>query len=168
MSHKYFPLITMVLMLVVIDQLTKFYIDSNFVLYQSLEVINGYFNITYIRNSGVAFGILSGFKGIVSQIIFIFISLIAISAIIIIYRGTDDKMIFSRISLSLILSGAIGNMIDRIFRGGEVIDFLDFHWKSYHWPAFNIADSCITIGVILLMITMIKNKQLTTDNLQHP
>lgn len=168
MSHKYFPLITMVLMLVVIDQLTKFYIDSNFVLYQSLEVISGYFNITYIRNSGVAFGILSGFKGIVSQIIFIFISLIAISAIIIIYRGTDDKMIFSRISLSLILSGAIGNMIDRIFRGGEVIDFLDFHWKSYHWPAFNIADSCITIGVILLMITMIKNKQLTTDNLQHP
>ncbi|MEK6546628.1 MAG: signal peptidase II [Nitrospinota bacterium] len=168
MSHKYFPLITMVLMLVVIDQLTKFYIDSNFVLYQSLEVISGYFNITYIRNSGVAFGILSGFKGIVSQIIFIFISLIAISAIIIIYRGTDDKMIFSRISLSLILSGAIGNMIDRIFRGGEVIDFLDFHWKSYHWPAFNIADSCITIGVTLLMITMIKNKQLTTDNLQHP
>lgn len=167
MSHKYFPLITMGLMLVVIDQLTKFYIDSNFVLYQSLEVISGYFNITYIRNSGVAFGILSGFKGIVSQIIFIFISLIAISAIIIIYRGTDDKMIFSRISLSLILSGAIGNMIDRIFRGGEVIDFLDFHWKSYHWPAFNIADSCITIGVILLMITMIKNKQLTTDNLQH-
>lgn len=168
MSHKYFPLITMVLMLVVIDQLTKFYIDSNFVLYQSLEVISGYFNITYIRNSGVAFGILSSFKGIVSQIIFIFISLIAISAIIIIYRGTDDKMIFSRISLSLILSGAIGNMIDRIFRGGEVIDFFDFHWKSYHWPAFNIADSCITIGVILLMITMIKNKQLTTDNLQHP
>lgn len=168
MSHKYFPLITMVLMLVVIDQLTKFYIDSNFVLYQSLEVINGYFNITYIRNSGVAFGILSGFKGIVSQIIFIFISLIAILAIIIIYRGTDDKMIFSRISLSLILSGAIGNMIDRIFRGGEVIDFFDFYWKSYHWPAFNIADSCITIGVILLMITMIKNKQLTTDNLQHP
>ena len=168
MSHKYFPLITMVLMLVVIDQLTKFYIDSNFVLYQSLEVISGYFNITYIRNSGVAFGILSGFKGIVSQIIFIFISLVVISAIIIIYRGTDDKMIFSRISLSLILSGAIGNMIDRIFRGGEVIDFLDFHWKSYHWPAFNIADSCITIGVTLLMITMIKNKQLTTDNLQHP
>ncbi|HLA48632.1 MAG: signal peptidase II [Nitrospinae bacterium RIFCSPLOWO2_02_FULL_39_110] len=164
MSHKYFPLITMVLMLVVIDQLTKFYIDSNFILYQSLEVISGYFNITYIRNSGVAFGILSGFKGIVSQIIFIFISLIAISAIIIIYRGTDDKMIFSRISLSLILSGAIGNMIDRIFRG-EVIDFFDFHWKSYHWPAFNIADSCITIGVGLLMITMIiSNEQRAMSN----
>jgi signal peptidase II len=164
MSHKYFPLITMVLMLVVIDQLTKFYIDSNFVLYQSLEVISGYFNITYIRNSGVAFGILSGFKGIVSQIIFIFISLIAISAIIIIYRGTDDKMIFSRISLSLILSGAIGNMIDRIFRGGEVIDFLDFHWKSYHWPAFNIADSCITIGVGLLIIAIMQNAKCKMQN----
>lgn len=154
MSHKYFPLIIIFFVGVILDQVTKFYIANGFELYQSVEVIKGFFNITYIRNSGVAFGIFSGLKEPMVKIFFIVISLIAIITIVIIYRGTDDKMLFTKIALSLILSGAVGNLIDRI-SSGEVIDFLDFHWHEHHWPAFNVADSCITVGVGLLMITMI-------------
>ena len=151
MNKKYFPLIIIFSIIVLIDQITKFYIASNFELYQSVEIIKGFFNITYIRNSGVAFGMFSNLKGSFIQIVFIAIYIIAIISIIILYRETHG---YSHIALSLIFSGAIGNLIDRIFRG-EVVDFMDFHWQNYHWPAFNVADSCISVGVGLLMITML-------------
>jgi len=151
MNKKYFPLIIIFLIIVLIDQITKFYIASNFELFQSVEIIRGFFNITYIRNSGVAFGMFSNLKGSFIQIVFIAIYIIAIISILILYRETHG---YSHIALSLIFSGAIGNLIDRIFRG-EVVDFMDFHWQNYHWPAFNVADSCITVGVGLLMISII-------------
>ena len=161
MNKKYFPLIIIFLIIVLIDQVTKFYIASNFELYQSIEIIRGFFNITYIRNSGVAFGMFSNLKGSFIQIIFIAIYIIAIISILILYRETHG---YSHIALSLIFSGAIGNLIDRIFRG-EVVDFMDFHWQNYHWPAFNVADSCITVGVGLLMISIIiSNEQRAMSN----
>ena len=161
MNKKYFPLIIIFLIIVLIDQITKFYIASNFELYQSIEIIRGFFNITYIRNSGVAFGMFSNLKGSFIQIVFIAIYIIAIISIIILYRETHG---YSHIALSLIFSGAIGNLIDRIFRG-EVVDFMDFHWQNYHWPAFNVADSCITVGVGLLMISIIiSNEQRAMSN----
>ena len=161
MNKKYFPLIIIFLIIVLIDQITKFYIASNFELYQSIEIIRGFFNITYIRNSGVAFGMFSNLKGSFIQIVFIAIYIIAIISILILYRETHG---YSHIALSLIFSGAIGNLIDRIFRG-EVVDFMDFHWQNYHWPAFNVADSCISVGVGLLMITIIiSNEQRAMSN----
>jgi len=161
MNKKYFPLIIIFLIIVLIDQVTKFYIASNFELYQSIEIIRGFFNITYIRNSGVAFGMFSNLKGSFIQIVFIAIYIIAIISILILYRETHG---YSHIALSLIFSGAIGNLIDRIFRG-EVVDFMDFHWQNYHWPAFNVADSCITVGVGLLMISIIiSNEQRAMSN----
>jgi len=161
MNKKYFPLIIIFLIIVLIDQITKFYIASNFELYQSVEIIRGFFNITYIRNSGVAFGMFSNLKGSFIQIVFIAIYIIAIISILILYRETHG---YSHIALSLIFSGAIGNLIDRIFRG-EVVDFMDFHWQNYHWPAFNVADSCITVGVGLLMISIIiSNEQRAMSN----
>ena len=161
MNKKYFPLIIIFLIIVLIDQITKFYIASNFELFQSVEIIRGFFNITYIRNSGVAFGMFSNLKGSFIQIVFIAIYIIAIISILILYRETHG---YSHIALSLIFSGAIGNLIDRIFRG-EVVDFMDFHWQNYHWPAFNVADSCITVGVGLLMISIIiSNEQRAMSN----
>ncbi len=160
MNKKYFPLTIIFLIIVLIDQITKFYIASNFELYQSIEIIRGFFNITYIRNSGVAFGMFSNLKGSFIQIVFIAIYIIAIISILILYRETHG---YSHIALSLIFSGAIGNLIDRIFRG-EVVDFMDFHWQNYHWPAFNVADSCISVGVGLLMITMIEDRGQRTED----
>src|SRR3989338_6737799 len=160
MNNKYSQLIITLFVIVIIDQITKFYIAGNFELHQSVEIIRGFFNITYISNAGVAFGMFSHLKGAFIQIVFVVIYIIAITSIIILYRETHG---YSHIALSLIFSGAIGNLIDRIFRG-EVVDFLDFHWQNHHWPAFNVADSCITVGVGLLMITIIKNRGQRTEN----
>lgn len=163
MKNKYFPLVITIFIILFLDQITKLYIVSNFELHKSIVVIDGYFNITYIRNSGMAFGILSNLNGIITKIFFIAVSMIAIVAISILYRETPDENHLGRAAFSLILSGAIGNMIDRIIRG-EVVDFLDFHWHEYHWPAFNVADSCITTGVGLLVIAMIVFKKHYASN----
>ena len=133
MNKKYFPLIIIFLIIVLIDQITKFYIASNFELYQSIEIIRGFFNITYIRNSGVAFGMFSNLKGSFIQIIFIAIYIIAIISILILYRETHG---YSHIALSLIFSGAIGNLIDRIFRG-EVVSNRAQKTAIVKWHYYN-------------------------------
>ncbi|MEK6590938.1 MAG: signal peptidase II [Nitrospinota bacterium] len=158
MNWKYSPFMIIVFLFVILDQITKFYIIRNFELYRSVEIIRGYFSITHIRNTGVAFGMFSDLNNSFTQIFFIVVSLIAIVVIFIVYIESHNIVPFTRIAFSLILSGAFGNLIDRIFRG-EVVDFLDFHWHEYHWPAFNMADSCITIGVGLLMITMVGKRK---------
>ena len=132
-----------------LDQLSKVYIDSSFALYQSITVIENFFNITYVRNPGAAFGILSDHA--IRIPFFISVSLIASFGILWYLRRVDSADRWQHFSLGLIFSGAVGNLIDRI-RQGEVIDFLDVHWYRYHWPAFNIADSAICVGVVILLI----------------
>jgi signal peptidase II len=135
--------------IVALDQATKLYIDHSFRLYESVTVIKNLFNITYVRNQGAAFGILS--ESAYRIPFFIAVSLAASVGILwyLSRLGAGKKM--AVFALSLIFSGAVGNLIDRI-RLGEVIDFLDVHWHQYHWPAFNVADSAITVGVALLLI----------------
>jgi len=131
------------------DQASKFYIDSTFELYQAESVIDNFFHITYVRNPGAAFGILadSSFR----LPFFITISLLAIGGILWYLCRIGPDSLWQNLGLGLILSGALGNLIDRI-RLGEVIDFLDVHWYNYHWPAFNIADSAICVGVGIMLI----------------
>lgn len=151
MPIRYLITLLTVLPVLVLDQLTKLYIDRTFQLYESLPVIKGLFSITYVRNQGAAFGILA--KQSLRVPFFITIALIAAVGILwAIHRLRPDQKLAS-FSLALILAGAVGNLIDRI-RLGEVIDFLDVYWRSHHWPAFNIADSAITVGVILLLWEM--------------
>ena len=116
-------------------------------------MVEGFFSLTHIRNSGVAFGMFAGQQSEYKALMFIAISTIAIMAILVIFHQTpkDKKMV--QTGLILIFSGAIGNLIDRTLHG-EVIDFADFFINSYHFPAFNIADSCITIGVTLMVIDL--------------
>ncbi|WP_052464361.1 signal peptidase II [Geoalkalibacter subterraneus] len=137
--------------IVALDQATKLYIDQSFRLYESVTVIENLFNITYVRNQGAAFGILS--ESAYRIPFFITVSLVAAVGILwyLSRLGAEKKL--AAFALSLIFAGAVGNLIDRI-RLGEVIDFLDVHWHQYHWPAFNVADSAITVGVALLLIDM--------------
>lgn len=131
------------------DQASKFYIDNSFELFQSVPVIDNFFHITYVRNPGAAFGFLA--DNSIRLPFFISISVVAIGGILW-YRnriGPDER--WQNLGLGLILSGALGNLIDRI-RVGEVIDFLDVHWHNYHWPAFNIADSAICVGVGIMLL----------------
>ncbi len=128
-----------VLLTLGLDQLTKFIVVRNFSLHDSFSLINGVMSITLVHNRGAAFGI---FKN--QFFLFVFISLLTVILIYFILRNNKGSKLFS-FSLSLILGGALGNLIDRIFLG-YVVDFLDFHI----WPVFNIADSAITFGTLIL------------------
>lgn len=132
-----------------LDQLSKIYIDNTFELSQSKRIISNFFHLTYVRNPGAAFGILSDSS--IRLPFFITISVLASLGILWFIRRIPSEKHWQPLALGLILSGALGNLIDRI-RLGEVIDFLDVHWYNYHWPAFNVADSAICVGVTLLFL----------------
>lgn len=143
--------------ILVLDQLTKIIVDRTMPLHHTIPIIEGLFNLTYVRNTGAAFGIFAGSHEAFRLPFLIIVSVLAIGFIFIMLKrlhGAETGLISA---LSLILGGAIGNLIDRIVYG-EVIDFLDVYWSDYHWPAFNVADSCITVGVISTLYILIKAK----------
>lgn len=144
--------------IVVIDQITKVYIMRTMRLHESIPVIPNLFSITYIRNPGAAFGILSTSSGSFRLIFFGLTSIFALGLLgtILARMPKDDWM--GQISVVAILGGAVGNLLDRL-RYGEVIDFLDFYIEPYHWPAFNVADSAITVGVVFLILHFAFEKQ---------
>ncbi len=148
---KYRTLSIITTVILILDQATKLYVDANFRLHETVPVIRGFFHLTYVRNKGAAFGILS--DNAVRIPFFISVSIIAMLGILWYIKHIRDDQRLALFSLSLIFSGAFGNLIDRI-RFGEVIDFLDVFWQRHHWPAFNVADSAITVGVVLLFIEM--------------
>lgn len=152
MKKKYILLSVISLSVLLLDQLSKLYIDSSFRVYDSVTVFKNFFHITYIRNPGAAFGIFADNDASFRIPFFLTLSLIAAAGILFFYRTVEDILL--QVALSLILGGAIGNMIDRA-RYGEVIDFIDVHWYNKHWPAFNLADSAITIGVGFMILDMI-------------
>jgi signal peptidase II len=125
-------------------------------LYQSIPVIDGLFNITYLRNRGAAFSFLSDASWRLP--FFLFATVIAVIAILVAFKKLRDDQRFAAVSLTMILAGAVGNLIDRV-RMGEVIDFLDVYWKNHHWPAFNVADSAICVGVAMLAFDMFKEEK---------
>lgn len=149
--NRYSILSIITVIILVLDQATKLYVDANFRLHETVPVIRGFFHLTYVRNKGAAFGILA--DNAVRIPFFITVSMVAMLGILWYMKRIRNDQRLTILSLSLVFSGAFGNFIDRI-RLGEVIDFLDVFWQHHHWPAFNIADSAITIGVTLLFIEM--------------
>ncbi|MCK9273830.1 MAG: signal peptidase II [Syntrophales bacterium] len=143
------------LFVIVSDQVTKFLIRDSLGLYETIPVIEGLFNITYIRNPGAAFGFLSGASPFFRSLFLTLITVAVIALIIYILGKNDRQERLLHVSLSLVLGGAIGNLIDRIVFG-EVTDFIDLYIGSAHWPAFNIADMAISAGAFMLIFEMIK------------
>jgi signal peptidase II len=143
--------------ILVSDQWTKFLIYTRFRWGESVEVIADFFSITYVRNFGAAFGLLQRAPSWFRDPFFLVVPLVASVIILAVYAKLRDDQKVSAWGLSLIFGGAVGNLIDRI-RFGYVVDFLDFHWKElYHYPAFNVADSAIVIGVGTLFVLSLKN-----------
>jgi len=140
---------------VAFDQWTKWLVRKEMRLHESIPVIPDIFHFTYIRNSGAAFGIMAGSQAGFRMIFFGLTSVVALVLLGTIYArlSPDDRL--GQASIAAIFGGAIGNLIDRVHYG-EVIDFLDFSIFGYHWPAFNIADSAITVGVGLLILHFFK------------
>lgn len=143
-----------ILALLSIDQLTKALIARSILFQSSKSIIPGFFNLTHIRNRGAIFGFFSHSESRVLFIILTLVSLVALGLVIYYFFKTPSSQILMKISLSVILAGALGNLMDRLFRG-YVIDFLDFHIKNWHWPSFNVADACITVGAFLLIFILV-------------
>ncbi|HKL27312.1 MAG TPA: signal peptidase II [Desulfuromonadales bacterium] len=147
--YRFFAIVSLVIL--VFDQATKLHIDHHFRLYESLPIIPGLLSLTYIRNPGAAFGIFADSS--LRLPFFISVSLVAMLGILWILKQRENGQQPGNLGLALVFAGALGNLIDRI-RLGEVIDFIDVYWRQYHWPAFNVADSAITVGVFLLLVEM--------------
>jgi len=145
--------LTIPVMVVLLDQWSKMWINNNLGLREHITVIDKYFHIVHVHNQGAAFGFLADW-----QHGFYFLSGVSGFAIVLIllYLFLSSQLSqISTLALSLILGGAIGNLIDRL-RMGYVIDFIDWHYEEvYHWPAFNVADSAITTAVCLLVLDLI-------------
>lgn len=138
------------------DQATKLYVDKVMTLHQSIPVIDGLFSFTYLRNRGAAFSFLSNASWRLP--FFIVVTLVAGIVILVAMKKMRDDQKLAQSALAMIFSGAMGNLVDRI-RLGEVIDFLDVYWNSYHWPAFNVADSLICVGVALVALDMLREER---------
>ncbi|MCF7818422.1 MAG: signal peptidase II [Kiritimatiellales bacterium] len=141
------------LVVLLLDQLTKQAIRSAFIYGESRPVIDGLFNLVYVRNPGAAWGILGG-----QGIVLILISVVVLVLLVIYRRSFLQEQFAHRILLGLMIGGIVGNLVDRI-RFGWVTDFLDFHVGAHHWPSFNIADSAICIAVGLYIITNLFEKK---------
>jgi signal peptidase II len=152
MKPRYTLFAALVAVGLLVDQAVKLYIDRTMRLFDSIPVLPNFFHITYVRNRGAAFSFLSDASWRLP--FFIGITLVAAIAILVAFHKLRDDQKLAQISLAMIFSGAIGNLIDRV-RLGEVIDFLDAHWYRHHWPAFNVADSLICVGVFLLAVDML-------------
>jgi signal peptidase II len=141
--------------LVVADQATKAVIRATIPPHESIEIVPGLLNLTHVLNSGAAFGVLDGIDFPFKAVVVAGLALAALAAIAFYAMTFGSETRLSRLSLTLILAGAIGNLIDRV-TAGEVVDFVDFHWNGWHFWAFNVADSAVTVGAILLILDMFR------------
>ena len=157
--RKYVILVAIAALIIAVDQVLKMYVHTHFVLGESVSVLSGFFNITYVRNFGAAFGFLHETQPAFRENFFLMMPPVALVIIIFILRGVKANDTPQILALSSVFGGAIGNYVDRI-RFRYVIDFLDFHWKDvYTYPAFNVADMAIVCGVgVLLFIMYLERK----------
>ena len=151
MRRKYRILTIVMSGIIIVDQVSKFYIQQTLELHQSFVIIDGFFNLTYIRNPGAAFGILADHGNGIRTLFLTGVGFLAVLLLAFYFNRSPEEAWVSHLSFALILGGAFGNLLDRI-RLGEVVDFLDFYLGKFHWPAFNVADSSISVGLTLLVI----------------
>lgn len=143
--------------IVVVDFVTKQWVMANLVFERPVELLGPYVRLTYTRNSGVAFGLGAG-----TSFPFYIFSIVAAIAILYLFVRSRVPTLSRRIALSLILGGAIGNLIDRI-RFGEVVDFIQIGTERWYWPVFNVADSAVSVGVVLFALTWSSHHEHRTD-----
>ncbi len=157
MKVKYTVFFLTLAAVILVDQFAKIYVDATMSLGQSIPVIDGLFNITFVKNPGAAFGFLANASPFFRSFFLVAVTVIAIILILYFVAKNSATELLLTFSLALIMGGAVGNLIDRV-RYGEVIDFLDFYLGSFHWPAFNAADTAITLGALVLLYEIFKRR----------
>ena len=137
--------------ILLLDLATKYVVQNTLVLYESIPVVGDFFRLTYIHNPGAAFGL---HLGPYSRFIFLALAFVALGVLLVMYRHTVAEDRLRLFAIGAIAGGALGNVIDRIRSAAGVVDFLDFGVGQLRWPVFNIADTAVTIGAILLLISL--------------
>jgi len=136
--------------IVILDRLTKWLVAQKITLHDSVDVIPGVFRLTHVQNQGAAFGLFSESPSEFKVAMLILFSIAALAVVSALLWKNGNAMNTTAVALSLVAGGAMGNLWDRV-ASGRVIDFLDFYLGSHHWPAFNVADSAIVVGALLLL-----------------
>lgn len=158
LSRRATILLAISLGVVVLDQITKAAVSSKLALGESVEVISGFLHLTLVRNTGMAFGLLSRSDLPYKSAVMTLLSVGALAAVLYYTLRSDQGDRITRFGLAFILGGALGNIIDRI-RFGYVVDFVDVFYGSSHWPAFNVADTSICVGVGLLLLDSFRRRE---------
>jgi len=150
--------LTASVLLFALDRKTKALVVEQLPLYSSIPVVEGFFHLTHVANTGALFGLMAGLGAPLRGLIFITVPVFAIFLILIFQFRSREADFLVQAGLSLILGGAAGNLYDRI-AFGHVVDFLDFSLAGHHWPAFNVADSCICLGVFTLILDLYRRER---------
>jgi len=158
MIKKYSILLFVTAAILALDQYTKHLAVEYLKNGRIVDVINGYFRLLYVENPGAAWGFLSQTASSFRLPFFYIISALAVLLIVYYFHKLSSNAWAMMISLSLILGGAIGNLVDRI-KNNFVVDFIDWYYKNNHWPTFNVADAAITAGVILMILAILLEKK---------
>lgn len=158
---------TIVAVVLALDQATKAWVLNNLQGTPPLTVIPGFFDLTFSRNTGGVFGLLSGEPSFGRRAFFVGATAIALGVIVAFLRRWGHESRLLTVSLALVAGGAVGNLIDRL-RFGSVVDFIDWYWRSHHWYTFNIADSAISTGAVLLIAHSLLPESCTTTERSAP
>ena len=140
--------------IIAIDQLTKALIRARLRVYESVSIIPGFMDFTHVRNTGAAFGMLDGADFPLKTTVIAVIATAALIGVGVYSANLAVHQLLARIGLALIVGGAAGNLIDRLWFG-SVVDFVDVYWRTHHFWAFNVADSAISIGVTIMILDML-------------
>lgn len=143
------------LAVLVLDLWTKWLVESHLGLHASVEVVPGFLNLTHVQNTGVAFGLFARHGAAGGWWLLTALGLAALAFVGYYFRHVpaEDRLLL--LALALILGGAVGNLLDRVMSGG-VTDFIDVYYRSYHWHTFNVADSAITVGIVLMLLSSVR------------
>lgn len=142
--------------LVALDQWTKALVAAAMPLYSSRDIIPGFFRLVHTRNTGIAFSLFADSAPLIRNGLVPLISVLAVGLVVYLLWNNKTTLGITHFGLCLILAGAVGNLYDRAMYG-YVVDFLDFYVRGYHWPAFNVADSCITVGACLVLLDSLRS-----------
>ncbi|MBW1612948.1 MAG: signal peptidase II [Deltaproteobacteria bacterium] len=159
MKRDYLLFIGLALIILLLDQVSKWMVVTHIEAHQTLSVIPGFFSLVLVKNRGMAFGIFSQTRSGFYYYFLLSTTIGAIGVILFSFFWIKSSKKWLTVGLSLILGGAVGNLVDRL-RLGYVIDFLDFFLKGYHWPAFNVADSAVTVGTFWLLFNIIQGRKI--------
>jgi len=159
LKRDYLLFIGLALIILLLDQVSKWMVVTHIEAHQTLSVIPGFFSLVLVKNRGMAFGIFSQTRSGFYYYFLLSTTIGAIGVILFSFFWIKSSKKWLTVGLSLILGGAVGNLVDRL-RLGYVIDFLDFFLKGYHWPAFNVADSAVTVGTFWLLLNIIQGRKI--------